>query len=90
MRFELNITAGQVITTLLIGLVCFGIGMMAGNNVNQVSEVGLSDGDWNTLIELSHFTGHCERLGLESNVLIDDVNGVPVGYPVCVNPKQNN
>jgi len=44
----------------------------------------ISDADFNKLVSLEYDGGFCERLGLESNILVQDLNGIPYGVPICV------
>jgi len=90
MKVELNITYGQVI--LALGVLCIGVllgyGLPRTSEVNQCSDYnGFTQSDLNILGQASYITGHCERLGLISNVMIQDYNGIKYGVPVCVERK---
>jgi len=85
MELKLNITVGQTITVILLMCIAFAGGFLLNQPTEQqVQEyAGFTDKDMNTLGQLAYTTGHCERLGLQSNIIIDDINGTPYGIPVC-------
>ena len=81
------------IPMIILGvLIIFGIGSVFGAGLIILNEspteyhqeFGLSESDFNKLIALEYEGGFCERLGLESNVLVQDLNGTPYGVPICV------
>jgi hypothetical protein len=80
MELKLNITTGQTITVIAFVCIAFASGFFLAPQQNNTSNNGF---DLNTIAELNYFSGHCERLGLESNVLIQDLNGIPYGLPIC-------
>jgi hypothetical protein len=94
MEFKLNITAGQVIATIAIALLCFGAGYLT-NTPKTISEVscsdynGFSDKDLNYLGQASYLAGHCERIGLISSIFIQDFNGQKYGVPICIEGVKN-
>ena len=71
---------------LIVGFIS-AIGLFASQDTQECSvnhEISLNEKDFNKLIELEYQGGFCERMGLESNVLVKDLNGIPYGEPICV------
>jgi hypothetical protein len=50
----------------------------------------ISDADKNWLVGLEYSFGFCEKLGLESSIIIQhDANGNVFGLPICIEAKRN-
>lgn len=87
MELKLNVTMGQTITVMLLLAIAFSSGFFLAPQQNNNNNNSM---DYNGIAEINYFSGHCERLGLESNVLIQDYNGVPYGVPICVERQDTN
>lgn len=94
MEFKLNVTAGQVIATIGIALLCFGLGYFT-HPTQETQDVvscdynGFTPKDLNYLFQASYLSGSCERLGLQTSIMVQDYNGTPYGIPVCVEGVKN-
>jgi len=68
------------------GIFGYGLNYFIENQPQELTcpDFKLSDTDFNKLVALEYEGGFCERLGLESNVLVQDYNGTPYGVPICV------
>jgi hypothetical protein len=89
MEIKLNITAGQVITVLVIALLAGGIGYLLPKETSIENQyAGFSGKDLNILGNVAYLSGHCERLGLVSSVFVQDFNGTKYGVPVCLDKSK--
>lgn len=85
MQVNVNITWGQV----MVAMALLVIGLLVGYGIPRMSEMpelqNLSEKDLNTIAGINYYGGFCERLGLESNVYVQqDQNGKVYGLPICV------
>jgi hypothetical protein len=90
-KIELGWT--EIVLILLVGFFTAGMlnaGLMflEDQSNSKVESYELSDEDFNKMITIfstiEYNGGFCERLGLESNVIVEDLNGIPYGVPICV------
>jgi len=76
-----------IILVLIVGFIS-AIGVFISQDVpseiQACSDFKLSDSDFNRLVQLEYQGGFCERMGLESNVLVKDLNGTPYGELICI------
>ena len=76
-----------IILVLIVGFIS-AIGVFISQDVpseiQSCPDFKLSESDFNRLIQLEYQGGFCERMGLESNVLVKDLNGTPYGELICV------
>jgi len=80
-----------IILVLIVGFIAsMGVFfLLSENNECYVPEkMSLNEQDFNRMVTISSTVeyngGFCERLGLESNILVRDLNGTPYGVPICV------
>ena len=90
MEIKLKITSRQAIIVVLLVAIAFAGGFLLNQKETVMpmqceTYTGFTDKDLNILGNLAYSQGFCERLGLVSNVIIQDFNGVPYGVPICTN-----
>ena len=75
-----------VIAAFVIGAAVATIALLVMPKMGLL-EMSLSEDDLNTMIATEYFGGHCERLGLESAVLVQETeSGDTYGMPICTEP----
>ena len=85
----------HVILLALVAVIFFAFGLLAypvifsedAKNPVVCSSVELSQADKNFLGNLAYAAGFCERMGLVTNVFVQQDKNTAYGVPICVSPQ---